>query len=222
MEKILEKQGYHLGAAILLSSLVWIAVRILRLEGGWLGIPTGTWLTLAVAFPIVHQFYVAFCWRAELYHGWLSRVLGENAFSIYGAGFTLLFLARPATVLALGAADQGSLPVPIWINLPLILLCLGVSVYMAGSFVRYFNIEQALGMDHFDPEAYRDKPLVREGIFAWSSNAMYAYAFLALWMVGLAFQSRAALLAAAFNHLFIWAHFYFTEFPDIGEIYGGD
>ena len=32
--------------------------------------------------------------------------------------------------------------------------------------------------------------------------------------------SLAALAAAAFNHLYIWVHFYFTELPDIRFIYG--
>jgi hypothetical protein len=26
-------------------------------------------------------------------------------------------------------------------------------------------------------------------------------------------------LAAAFNHIYIWVHFYFTELPDIRHIY---
>ena len=51
---------------------------------------------------------------------------------------------------------------------------------------------------------------------------MYTFAFLALWMIGLIFQSRAALLAAGFNHAFVWAHYYFTEYPDMKVIYGED
>jgi hypothetical protein len=42
-----------------------------------------------------------------------------------------------------------------------------------------------------------------------------------LWVIGFAFLSKAVLLAAAFNHLYIWVHFYFTELPDIRHIYGG-
>jgi protein-S-isoprenylcysteine O-methyltransferase Ste14 len=131
----------------------------------------------------------------------------------------ILFLARPLTVIALSFANQGTFPIPLWLNVPLIVTCLGVIIYMTYSFLKYFGIERALGMDHFKPEEYRNKPFVREGIFRWSSNAMYTYAFLALWLVGLIFTSSAALLAALFNHLFIWAHYYFTELPDMQYIY---
>jgi protein-S-isoprenylcysteine O-methyltransferase Ste14 len=147
-------------------------------------------------------------------------MLGDKAFAVYAVGFMVLFLSRPVTVLALGIANQGSLPISPWLNVPLISINLVVLVYMAYSFVKYFGVERALGMDHFDPETYRDRSFVKEGIFTWSENAMYTYAFLALWVIGLFFQSRAALLAALFNHLFIWAHYFFTEHPDMQEIYG--
>jgi hypothetical protein len=49
---------------------------------------------------------------------------------------------------------------------------------------------------------------------------MYKFGFLILWSIALVFLSKAALLAAAFNHLYIWVHFYFTELPDIRRIYG--
>jgi hypothetical protein len=133
----------------------------------------------------------------------------------------ILFIARPVTVLALGLANQGTFLIPLWLNYLLIVICLGVTGYMGYSFVKYFGVERALGMDHFELNDYRNKPFVREGIFRWSSNAMYTYAFLALWMIGLIFTSRAALLAALFNHLFIWAHYYFTEYPDMKYIYQG-
>jgi len=217
--KILEKQVYHLLAAVLLGGGVWLASRWVDLAGSVLGVSTGKWLALAVILPIVHQLYVVLLWRSELYYNWLSRALGERAFQFWAVGFMVLFLARPVTVLALGFADRGSLPIPLWLNIPLICICLGVTIYMAISFVRYFGVKRALGRDHFQPDLYRDLPFVRKGIFQWSPNAMYTYAFLALWLVGLVLQSRAALLAALFNHLFIWAHYYFTELPDMRFIY---
>ena len=220
--KILHKQGWHLLSAVLLAGLVWAAARGNALSGSFWGLSTGTWLVLAVLFPVLHQLYVVVCWRGELYYGWLSKALGEKAFTAWGVGFMILFLARPLTVLALGIANQGSLPVPPWLNIPLIAICLGVTAYMAYSFVKYFGVERALGMDHFEPQRYQGQPLVREGIFAWSANAMYTYAFLALWMIGLIFQSEAALLAAGYNHLFVWAHYFFTEYPDMQTIYGVD
>jgi len=217
--KILEKQGYHLAAILLLCAGMWFAAKGEVLEGSWLGLSTGVWLFLAVIFPVVHQIYVVICWRGELYYGWLSGKFGAKAFTIWAVGFMILFLARPITIFALAIANRGTLAIPLWINIPLITIILAVVIFMAYSFVKYFSPERALGIDHFQPDRYRDIPFVREGIFKWSSNAMYKYAFLALWAIGLLFSSRAALLAALFNHLYIWAHYYFTEFPDMQYIY---
>jgi len=217
--KILEKQGYHLLSILVLISGVWFVAQGDLLEGVFLGISTTTWLILSVLFPILHQVYVVICWRGELYYGWLSNSLGERAFTVWAIGFMILFMARPITIFALAIANRGTLDLPNWINIPLIGICLAVVAYMAYSFVKYFSPERALGIDHFQPEKYRNIPFVREGIFKWSSNAMYTYAFLALWMIGLIFNSKAALLAALFNHLYIWAHYYFTEYPDMQYIY---
>lgn len=222
MNKILEKQGWHLAAAALLAGGVGLAARWMDLSGTALGLSAGTWLALAVILPILHQFYVALLWRGELYDHWLSRRFGERAFQVWAVGFMILFLSRPITVLALGIADRGSQPIPLWLNLILIGPAVFLTLYLAYSFARFFGARRALGMDHFQPDFYRDLPLVREGIFRWSPNAMYTFAFLALWLIGLILQSRAALLGALFNHLFIWAHYYFTELPDMRAIYGKD
>jgi protein-S-isoprenylcysteine O-methyltransferase Ste14 len=220
MNKILEKQGWQGLTAGLLAAGVWIAARGIDLSGNAMGLSTGTWLVLGVLLPVVHQFYVVLLWRSELYYSWLSRALGKKAFTVWAIGFMILFLTRPITILALGIADQGSLPIPSWLNIPLIATCTLICLYMAYSFVKYFGVKRALGMDHFQPDRYRELPFVRQGIFKWSPNAMYTFAFLGLWLIGLAFQSRAALLGALFNHLYIWAHYYFTELPDMRAIYG--
>ncbi len=64
--------------------------------------------------------------------------------------------------------------------------------------------------------------MVREGIFKYSDNAMYVFGFMALWVPGIILQSKAALLLALFNHLYIWVHFYCTELPDMKIIYGDE
>ena len=63
--------------------------------------------------------------------------------------------------------------------------------------------------------------MVKKGIFRYTSNGMYWFGFLLLWVPGFLFRSEGALLAALFNHLYIWVHFYFTEKPDMDLIYGG-
>jgi hypothetical protein len=74
-------------------------------------------------------------------------------------------------------------------------------------------------MDHFDP-GYRNLPMVREGIFRFSPNAMYVFGFLAMWIPAFLFQSLTALVIAAFSHAYIWVHYYATEKPDMARIYG--
>jgi protein-S-isoprenylcysteine O-methyltransferase Ste14 len=76
-----------------------------------------------------------------------------------------------------------------------------------------------MGLDHFDPALHR-APLVREGIFRYLRNPMYTVGFLILYVPGLLLRSQAALLAAAFQHAYIWVHYYCTELPDMRRIYG--
>jgi hypothetical protein len=51
---------------------------------------------------------------------------------------------------------------------------------------------------------------------------MYTIGFLGLWAAALAFASWTALLLAAFNHAYIWVHYFATEKPDMARIYGND
>lgn len=87
------------------------------------------------------------------------------------------------------------------------------------SVARYFGLGRATGLDHFDL-SYRTMPLVKKGIFKYSSNAMYTFAIPVFWSFGLLAGSEGALLLALFNHLFIWVHYYCTEKPDMDYIYG--
>jgi len=124
------------------------------------------------------------------------------------------FIALILLVLGVCAlADDTALSGQLW----------GVFILLSGylfySVRTYFGFNRAYGIDHFD-ESYRHLPFVREGIFKYTSNAMYTFGFLVLWVPGLIFFSKAALLAACFNHVYIWVHYYTTELPDIRYIYG--
>ena len=48
---------------------------------------------------------------------------------------------------------------------------------------------------------------------------MYVFGFLVLWSIALFLRSEPALIAALFNHAYIWVHYYFTERPDMNIIY---
>ena len=94
------------------------------------------------------------------------------------------------------------------------------AIYLFYSVAKYFGMDRAFGIDHFRPEIIKNEPFIKQGIFKYTSNGMYLYGFLILWIPGVLLQSEAALLLALFNHIYIWVHYYFTELPDIKMIYG--
>jgi hypothetical protein len=213
-------QGLHY---ILLAGLLAGVVALANdgvLTGQFLGISTLAWLIIAIADPIIHQIYVWFVWRAELHFGLISKWFGKQAgFRYYTIGFSILFVSRLLTIIALAIANRNSLtlnPVIAWV---LALVAFVPAIYLFYSVRHYFGMERAYGIDHFD-ESYRSMPFVKKGIFRFTDNAMYLFGFLILWIPGLILFSKAALLAALFNHLYIWVHYYCTELPDIHYIYG--
>lgn len=216
-----EKQGWHfLSLAVLLASVAAFA-RGDELTGSLWGISTQTWLWIAIAVPVIHQILVWLFWRLELYHGLITRWFGDKGFLIYKIIFTIFFAGRPVTLILLGLSNYKSLTINPWIAYGVAIILFIPFVYTMYSVAHYFGIDRAYGIDHFD-QSYRGKSFVKQGMFKYSDNAIYKFGFLILWSIALVFLSKAALLAAAFNHLYIWAHFYFTELPDIRHIYGED
>jgi protein-S-isoprenylcysteine O-methyltransferase Ste14 len=189
------------------------------LDGQLLGLGTGSWVALAVANAIAHQVFVWFCWRTELYGALLTRWFGAAAFRIYVVLFAVLILCRPLLVTAVAISNVGSFDASRALMLSLAGVCTVLAMYLGFSVQRYFGFLRAFGVDHFDPR-YRTIPLVRSGIFRWVSNPMYVFGLLLLWVPGLVAQSSAALGVALFSHAYIWAHYFFTERPDMREIYG--
>jgi hypothetical protein len=219
---IIARQWLHIVLlAALFVPLVWAsrmdAVRVGRL---W-GIGTLTWFWIATAIPIVHQVYVWFCWRTELHARLLSRMLGPRGFGLYAVGFAVLGISRLASVFLLASANRGTVSASVTQLRVLAIVVAIPSAYLFCSVARYFGFRRAMGIDHFDP-ACRTQPLVRQGIFCFTSNGMYAFGFLLLWVPGLWCASAAALVAAAFNHLYIWVHYFATERPDMQRIYGNE
>ena len=221
MRGALERQGLH---AVLLGGLLLLTGVLARLPGvlegeSW-GLSTAAWLALAIADPIIHQVLVAIFWRVELYGGLISRRFGRRrGFRLYKILFTIFFAGRLVTIILVGIANGGSLNLAPLIAYPLVLLLFLPAAYLFYSVDHYFGMDRAYGIDHFDP-AYRDLPLVKQGIFRYTDNGMYVFGFLLLWIPGLLLFSKAALLAALFNHVYIWVHFYCTEQPDMRRIYG--
>jgi len=213
-----EKQGWHLFFLAILLVGVALLARVDVLAGQLWGLSTKVWLWIAIAVPVIHQIFVWMFWRPELHHGLITSWFGKSGFPIYKVGFTLLFVARPISILLLGISNYDTVACPPVLLYAVAILALLPGIYTMYSVAHYFGIDRAYGIDHFD-KAYRDKSFVKQGMFKYTDNAMYKFGFLILWSIALFTLSKAALLAAAFNHLYIWVHFYFTELPDIRHIY---
>ncbi len=215
-----ERQALHwLLLAGLLSAIALVCRDETFLAGSYRGLSTAAWFWMAIAFPVAHQTYVWLCWRLELHKRWFTGHLGETGFRLYAAGFAFFGLGRLVILIGLGIANQNTLPADKTLLDAVATLLLAPVVYLFYSVARYFTFKRALGIDHFDP-FYRRKPLVRKGIFRYTSNGMYTFGFLGVWLPGLYTASQAALLAALFSHVYIWVHYYCTELPDMKRIYG--
>ena len=170
---------------------------------------------IAALIPVLHQVFVWIAWRSELRSSMISKTIG---FCGYVIVFFVLFAGRFLALGILAYMDRGSLELG---TLPIVLLTGALtvpSVYAIYSVHRYFGLARAAGADHFE-EQYRTMPLVKKGIFRYTENGMYIYAFLSFWAIAISFNSAAALVIAAFGHAYIWIHYFATEKPDMVHLY---
>ena len=144
-----EKQGWHFFFLILLLVGVVLIARGDVLSGQFLGINTQVWLWIAIAVPVVHQIFVWLFWRLELHHGLVTRWFGGNGFPIYKTGFTILFAARPISILLLGISNYATLTCPPMLMYAAAVILLIPGIYTMYSVVHFFGMERAYGIDHF-------------------------------------------------------------------------
>lgn len=206
--KIFYKQDLHFISLLILLAIT--AIFWLYLEK-----PSPQLFGLAVAFPIFHQIFVWLTWRIELRTAAVSKTIG---FSLYFVLFSVLFAGRFISLFALAIQDRGSLPLPVPAQILLTTTLAAIGIYAMYSVLRYFGMKRAAGADHFDSK-YRNLDLVKQGIFRFTNNGMYLFAFFLFWAIAIAFNSAAALLVTGFSHAYIWVHFYCTEKPDMEFIY---
>ena len=202
-------QPLHFACLAPLLAIVWVA---------WtaLGEPAPAAFWIATAIPVGLQVFVWLAWRLVLRASSTSKTIGFRRFL---ALFFLLFGSRFVSLAALAWMDRGSLGLQIIPQATVTVLLALLGMYAAYSVGRYFGMARAAGADHFDP-LYRDMPLVSQGIFRFTSNGMYLYAFLLFWAIAVGFNSTAALTVVAFSHAYIWIHFFATEKPDMDFLYG--
>jgi len=187
--------------------------------GSLFSIDSKDWIILAIIIPIAHQVYVLLGWRTELFYKFITKQFGESGFLYFKIGFLLLFLSRLVSIVFLDYANRGSIFINDYLVYAMSFIFGGLSLYLFYSVINYFGIDRAIGKDHFEPDVFRSIAFVKKGIFRFSSNSMYVFGFLILWLPGIVLESKAALLMALFNHLYIWVHYYYTESPDIEIIY---
>jgi hypothetical protein len=217
---ILERQWLHaLGLLVLLSGCYWAARWPAVQQGELWGLSSIAWYWTAILAAVAHQVYVWLCWRVELHGKGLTALLGSAAFPAFACGFAIIGIARVVAMFVLAYANQASVALdPLTLKIAAVVALLP-ALYLFYSVKRYFTFRRAFGADHFDPSV-RSMPFVRGGIFRFTSNGMYVFGFLLLWVPALWWASAGALCAALFNHLYIWVHYYATERPDIERIYG--
>ena len=211
-------QGQYLHAIFLAVALPLIYVAQ-PTEGHWLGISVALWYWIAIATPVLHQTFVWVSWRLQLQHQvFTHHGTSESGLRIYLVLFFTLFVGRFVTLFVLCLADQNTLSLPLGLRLLLALPILCFAGYTMYSIKKFFGFARAAGLDHFDPD-YRNQPLVQEGVFRWTANAMYVFAIQSLWLFGILAASKLAFIVAAFQAVYIWVHYYATEKPDMAFIY---
>ena len=184
-----------------------------------IGLTSHGWGLVSIALVLVHQAVVAAGFRLQLHRGLLTRAFGSRDMRVWTAVFMPLLIARPVTLILSGWADTAPISAFRVAEIAAGAVFLAVAVWAMHSVLVYFTIPRAVGGDHFR-DRYAAMPLVREGAFKYTSNAMYGIVFLGLWGIALLFGSWNALVVALFQHAYIWVHMYCTESPDMRRIYG--
>jgi hypothetical protein len=221
MKDIFRYQLWHLLSLIVLTAAVFIIVHTDReiMKGALWGITTEGWFWLGIAVPIVHQIYVWLIWRLELFkRTFTSRWGVEQAFNAYAAVFTVLFVSRLIYTIIVAYSSRWTLDIKPLISLIIAAIIIPIVIYLIYSIKEYFTFQRAFGIDHFDKNY--NEPYVKGGIFRYTDNGMYIYGLMILYLPGLLLFSKAAIIVAIFNHVYIWVHYYCTERPDMQTIYG--
>ena len=219
---IFEKQHWHLLSLLVLLGCIYFIFRTNGfLTGKLFGLSTLTWTIIALANTIFHQVFVLIVWRLELYYQWISKHFGKTGFVFYGIFFFIFFIARLVLVIFLSLSNHETFSINFIVKYVIAGIITVPVIYTFYSVLRFFSIERALGIDHFD-HSYRNKQLERRGIYKITDNAMYIFGLLVLLIPGIIFSSKAALAVGVFNYIYIWVHYFFTELPDMQYIYGSN
>ena len=216
---ILEGQPQHLLMTALMLCGAAYLLQESSSQGRFLGLESFGWAWLSIWAAVLHQVVVAVGFRLQLHRAVLTRTFGPRDFDIWRAIFLPLLLARPVTLLITASLDAGSLGGWRAGEILLGVALLIPALLTLHTVVTRFTVKRAAGGDHFR-ESYLSMPMIREGMFRWSPNSMYSFAFLGLWSIALIAGSWQALVVAFFQHAYIWVNMYTVEAPDMRWLYG--
>ena len=160
--KFFERQLEHLiSLIVLVFGIYWASRAEGVLSGSLYELDTAFWFWLAITIPIAHQVFVWITWRAELGYSTITRTLGDRGFIYYSVVFMLLLIARPIAIAYLACSNQGSLQIdPRVLNLIALVLLVPI-LYLLYCVVKYFGMERALGIDHFDAATVKNHSYAR-------------------------------------------------------------
>lgn len=212
-----EGQAQHLAMAILMTAGAMALMA--PSHSLLLGLSAPGWAGLSIALALMHQALVALVFRLQLHRNLLNRMLGARDLAVWTMVFMPFLGTRPLGVILTGWADTQTIGLPRTLEWALGGALVLLALWTLHSVITHFTIRRAVGGDHFRDEIAA-LPLVREGMFQYSRNAMYGMVFQGLWGIALLFDSWNALVLALFQHGYIWVHMYCTESPDMGWIYG--
>ena len=205
--------------AMIAALLTIGACSLLKDNGGsFLGVSTMKWAYITIAVGLIHQSIVAVVFRLQLHFNIMVRLFGNKALKVWAWIFLPFLGSRPLLLIIVGIADYGSLGGDRTMQIIAGVLMMGLIGWTMHSVLKYFTINRALGGDHFFDE-HLNMPMVDQGAFQYSSNAMYTFVFTGLWGFGLLLGSWNALVLALFYHAYIWVHMYCTEDPDMRILY---
>lgn len=220
MRKLFEGQGYHLLVFAGIGLLTYFAMlQFPEHDKSIWRLTVMAWFAVSWFGGGAHNAFGWFFWRLQLHYSAVTRLLGRAGFPLCIAGFLLLVVVRYLPLVPVAIATRGSLPVPQPVTLGLIVFTTPLILWCLYSVHRHFGFVRACGADHFDAK-YRGSELEKRGIFRYMRNPLYAVGFLVFYHPGLLHQSAPALLLAAAHHALLWAHYFYTEKPDMREIYG--
>lgn len=218
-------QLWHLLVVIISTIGLWLLLLLFDItpQNEFWGISGNTWYWLAILVPAFHQLTTGLLWRSELLFKSLTSFFGstKNGFRFFKIYFGIFFISRILITIPVSIATRNTVENDI---VRIIFVIVGVVfvplvVYLGYSVRVYFGINRAFGADHFYDE-YKEMPMVKEGIFKYTNNAMYTFGLLGLWLPGLFLFSYVGVQVGIFSHGLVWAHYFFTEKPDMSYIYG--